>query len=136
MANSTAKFIETACKSIVSLIESVKTPIATIPPMLLTLSSISKPGLSAAEITERIISRQIEAGAPFGPASDGSQNIAEAMERIRVEEIIDALKLKSRVQVAIPPGGVTIYGVAYTDKGPAPVTGQNINFVHGDGIIG
>lgn len=118
-------------------ISRIKTPIMTVPAVLLSVSAINRPGMSAMEIASNIIRRQSEAGAPCGPNSDGSANIAEAMERIRVEEIIRALKMDSRVQIAIPKGGIQFMGTGTSGAGiPVSVTGFNVNDVHGDGIIG
>lgn len=122
-------------KSISSMIESVKMPSPTIPSVILALSTIKRPGLSAIDIASNIIRRQSEAGAPYGPAEDGTQNVSEAMERIRIEEIVKALRLDSRIQVSIPIGGIQIFGVGANSGGPVTITGFNTNFVHGDGVI-
>ena len=87
-------------------------------------------------IASRIIKRQSEAGAPFGAAADGSANVAEAMERIRVEEMVNALKMESRVQIGMPIGGVQIMATGANSGGPVVVNGFNINMPHGDGIVG
>lgn len=123
------------CDSISSLFNSYRTPTQTLPSVILALSSINRPGLSATEIASKIIQRQTEAGAPYGPAADGSQNIAEAMERIRIEEIVNALKLGSRIQISIPIGGIQVIGFGSNSGGPVVINGYNTNFVKGDGII-
>lgn len=116
-------------------IDSVREPVQTIPSFLLSTACIQRPGLSPMLITANIIRRQAEAGAPFGPAPDGTNNIAEAMERIRVEEIIKALKMDGRVQVGIPVGGIQIVATGANAGGPVVVTGYNINSPRADGII-
>lgn len=128
--------IDSICNKITSLIDGIKGPIATIPAILLANSTVKRSGMSAMEIASRIISRQAEAGAPFGPAADGSPNISEKMERIRVEEIINALKMDSRVQIGIPIGGIQIMATGANAGGPVVCTGFNVNYPHGDGIIG
>lgn len=58
------------------------------------------------------------------------------MERIRVEEIIKALKFDARVQTAIPIGGIQFMGTGVNGGGPIVITGTNIMPAKGDGIIG
>lgn len=128
--------IESICNSISNVLEKARAPIATIPAILLICSAIKRPGLSAMMIASRIIKRQSEAGAPFGAAADGSANVAEAMERIRVEEMVNALKMESRVQIGMPIGGVQIMATGANSGGPVVVNGFNINMPHGDGIVG
>jgi hypothetical protein len=71
------------------------------------LSAILRPGLSATKIASEIIKRQSEAGAIVGVNDDGSANISEKMERIRVEEIIKAILLDARVTITLLPGQTT-----------------------------
>lgn len=128
--------IETICKKITDIIDKARSPIATIPSILLVCSAIKRPGMSSMMIASRIIQRQAEAGAPYGPAADGSSNIMEAMERIRVEEIVNALKMDSRVQVGIPIGALQIVVTGGNAGGAFVAQGININDGHADGIIG
>lgn len=112
-----------------------KTPLQMIPPILLLSTMVGRPGLSAMTVASKIISRQAEAGAPIGPAADGTQNIAEAMERIRVEEIINAIKLDARVDVAIPIGAIQIISTGSNGGGPIVTTGFNITPPPGYGVV-
>jgi hypothetical protein len=50
------------------------------------------------------IERKKEIGVGIGPLPSGSQNIDLQMEVIRVEEIVNALLTKAKIEVAIPPG--------------------------------
>jgi hypothetical protein len=81
------------------------TPLTPMPPPILLTGANMRPGLSARNIAARIIARQSEAGAPVGALADGSQNVAEAMEVIRVEEIISAVFLYP-IFVSIIPAGI------------------------------
>lgn len=128
--------IQSICDSINKLITAARTPLATIPSAILVCSAINRPGISPMLIAANIIRRQSEAGAPFGPAADGGANIAEAMERIRVEEIVKAIKMDSKVQIGIPIGGIQFVGTGANAGGPVTITGFNINAPHGVGIIG
>lgn len=127
--------IATICDKISNAIDKIRVPFTYIPATILVCSAVQRPGLSSMVIASNIIKRQTEAGAPFGPSADGSANVAEAMERIRVEEMVKALKMDSRIQVGIPIGGITIQATGGNAGGPVTVTGFNINAAHGDGIL-
>ena len=129
-------FVNKICNFISSMTTKARGPLQTIPAIILVCSAINRPGLSAMLITSNIIRRQSEAGAPIGPAKDGSANIAEAMERIRVEEIVKALKMDAKIQIGIPIGGIQFTGTGANAGGPVVVTGFNINSPHGIGILG
>lgn len=128
--------IDSICTSISNAIDKARTPIMTIPAILLICSAIMRPGLSPMTIAAKIIRRQAEIGAPVGAAADGSSNLSEAMELIRVQEIVSALKMDSRVQVGLPIGGIQILATGSNGGGPIVVMGFNINIPRGDGIIG
>ena len=71
------------------------------------ISSLLRPGLSPTKIAAEIIKRQSQAGAIAGANDDGSANISEKMEVIRIEEIIKAILLDARVSIAVLPGQTT-----------------------------
>ena len=121
--------------SITGTFNSIKIPALKIPSGLLSLGGELRCGLSPIMIASNIIARQSEAGAPFGPASDGGANISEAMERIRVEEIVKALKFDAQIQISLPPGSITITGTGANAGGPVLIQGYNTNFVNGYGVI-
>lgn len=127
--------IETICQSINKLLNKAREPLIAIPGIILVSSAVKRPGLSAMMIASNIIRRQSEAGAPVGPAADGSRNIAEAMEVIRVEELLKAIHLDGKVEIAIPPGGITSVGTGANAGGPVVVTSINTAPVTGVGII-
>lgn len=123
------------CESVTNLIESVRLPASPVPSPLLALGAINRSGVSPMLVASNIVARQSEAGAPYGPMADGSKNVAEAMERIRVEEIMKALRFDGRVEISIPPGMISFVGMGANSGGPVTVNGTNINFVQGFGII-
>ena len=123
------------CSTVTKVFEGIQTPIMEIPSVLLSGGVIGRPGISPIMVASKIISRQEEAGAPFGPLKDGSKNVAEAMERIRVEEIVRALQEDSQIQVVIPPGGIMVQTNGANAGGPVISLGSNTNFVTGMGII-
>lgn len=121
--------IQDITDSIEKLISVVRKPLVQIPTVLAVCGAVNKPGLSPMLIAASIISRRHEAGAFTGPAPDGSQNVDEAMEVIRVEEICKAIKNDLSLQGGIPPGGIHMTGTAMTNAGPAAVEVINDGYV-------
>ena len=106
-----------------------------LPPALITYGSKLRQGMSSQQIASRIISRQQEAGAPVGDLPDGSDNVSERMEKIRVEEIINAIMTESKIDVVLPPG-TRIQGVGISPFiGPFSVNGATISSGIGSGIM-
>ena len=110
-------------------------PVAPLPPPLIVLGGNIRPGISAKEIAARIISRQSQAGAPVGDIFDSSNNISEAMELIRIEEIVSAVLTQAKVDVVIPPG-VPVTSIGIGNLGvPIVSQGTTSSFGIGTGII-
>jgi len=111
------------------------TPITPLPPPLLLVGGLLRPGLSADEIAANIISRQSEAGLIPGKIFGDGENSIELMERIRIQEIINALTLKAKIEVVIPPG-VSVQTIGVGNLG-APVVslGTTTNIGSGYGVI-
>ncbi len=109
-------------------------PLTPLPPPLLLLGGNKRSGLSPKTIAARIISRQSEAGAPAGDIFSKSNNIAESMEVIRIQEIINALLNESKIEIVIPPGvQVTTVGTAL--GAPVISQGATTNIGSGYGVI-
>ena len=70
----------------------------------------------------------------IGDLPSGAKNIELQMEQIRVEEIINALLTKSKIEVAIPPG-TTIQASGGNAGGPIVVVGTTLTISKGEGII-
>lgn len=127
--------IQEIASTIEKLLTQARAPLTMIPSILLVCSAIQMPGVSAKSIAANIIKRQGEAGAPLGAAADGSQNISEAMEVIRVEEIVKGFKQMGRIDSAIPIGALQVAGTVQTAAGPGTFQGFNINNAGIYGII-
>lgn len=127
--------IESFIQGFQKLIDSVKAPFMSFPATLLSVTAPFRPGLSAKRIASEIISRQAEAGAPVGPLPDGSKNVGEAMEVIRIESILKALHEDSKVQITIPPGALYIKSTGSNAGGPVISIGTNLFPITGEGII-
>ncbi len=105
------------------------------PPPLLLAGAKLRPGLTASSIASRIISRQSEAGLVVGDVFGDGPNTSEAMELIRVEEIINAILTEAKIEIVIAPGiAVTTMG---TGNLGAPVLSQGATtqIAVGEGII-
>jgi hypothetical protein len=128
--------------SMTKVIESLKAafnatrkPIEPLPPQLLVVGANLRPGLSPRKITSNVISRQSEAGAPSGDIFSENSNVTESMTSIMVEEIVNALVLDAKIEIAVPPGvQVTTTGVGNLG-GPIISQGVTTNIASGNGVI-
>lgn len=110
-------------------------PLTAIPAALLVCSTIKRPGLSPMLITSRIINRQQEFGAPVGVNIDGSPNLMNQMYYVIVDELVKALKMEGKVEVAIPTGAITSVGFGANGGGMMTVKSYNTTNVSAGGII-
>lgn len=104
-----------------------------LPPPLIFAGGKLRQGLSAQQIAARIISRQQEAGAPVGVLVDGSDNVSERMEKIRIEEMVNAILTEAKIEVSIPPG-IPVSAVG-GGIGVVTVQGATTNFASGSGVM-
>lgn len=110
-------------------------PLIPVPAIMLICSTIKRPGLSPMLIASRIITRQQDFGAPVGVNIDGSPNLMNQMFYVVADEIVNAIKMEGKVEIAIPPGGITTIGTGANGGGPVIVTSNNIMPVSGNGIV-
>lgn len=110
-------------------------PVTTLPPPLIMIGAKLRPGISSQAIASRIISRQSEAGREVGNVFADGPNNEEAMELIRVEEIVNTILTESVVQVVIPPG-ISVMTVGIGNMGvPVVSQGTTTTMAIGNGII-
>jgi len=112
-----------------------KPPVTPLPPPLLLSGGQLRPGVTSTEIASRIISRQSESGAVVGDVFADGNNIAEAMELIRIEEIMNALLTEGKIEIVIPPG-IPVVTTGIGNLG-APVVsfGITTSFASGWGVL-
>lgn len=110
-------------------------PLIPIPAVMLVCSTIKRPGLSPMLITSRVINDIGEKGAHIGVNIDGSENLMNQMCFSMVNQIVNALKLEGKVEIAIPTGGITSSGVGSNSGGMVYVQSFNTGPVSGSGII-
>lgn len=119
--------------SLLTLFKVPNTPAPIIPPQVV-LSSQSRPGLSPSKISSRIIKRQSEAGIPVGPLPSGQISPSEIMERIRIEEIVNAIVTEARTTVAVNPG-IALQAAGGNAGGPIVVGGTTLLPGTGNAVI-
>jgi hypothetical protein len=108
-------------------------PLPPTPTPLIALGGNNKTGLSARKMAARVIARQSEAGAPVGPMINGEDNISEAMELIRMEEIVSAIQTEMMIEIGLAPGiPVTSTGIGNLGI-PVVSQGATTNFASGYG---
>ena len=90
-------------------------------------------GLSSIDLASRIIERKKALGIDIGPLPSGSENIDLMMEVIRIEEIVNAIKTKMKIEAAFPPG-VPITASGGNAGGPIVVNGVTTVAVKVEGV--
>lgn len=90
---------------------------------------------NASEVASKIIQRQAEAGIPVGPLPSGKISPDEIMEKIRVEEMVEAISTKLVMQVAIEPGtALQATGVAGPGI-PVQTAGTIVGIAKGKAVV-
>lgn len=135
MAEASYSNIGSIIDTILNAFKIFKKPVQALPPPLIMAGAKLRPGLTVNGIASRIISRQSDAGLITGDVFADGPNSAEAMEVIRIEEIINAVLTEAKVDVVIPPGvAVTTMGVGNLGI-PIISQGTTTAMAVGDGII-
>lgn len=120
---------------ILDLFKVPEPPVEPLPPPLIMVGAKLRPGISAQNIAAEIISKQSEAGRVVGNVFADGPNVEEAMELIRVTEIVNSILNEARVDVVIPPGvQVTTVGIGNLGA-PVVSQGATTSMGIGDGII-
>jgi hypothetical protein len=109
-------------------------PIEPLPPPLIMVGAKLRPGLSPQAIAADIISKQSNSGRVVGNVFADGPNVEETMELIRVQEIINAILTKAKIEVVIPPG-VSVTAVGGNAGGPVVCQGVTTSMGIGDGVI-
>ena len=66
---------------------------------------------------------------------DGSDNLMNEFIKVIVDEVFRAIKEDANLQITVPIGSLTINASGANAGGPINVTGTNINFGKGYGVI-
>jgi hypothetical protein len=120
---------------ILSAFNTPQPPLTPLPPPLILTGAKLRVGLSAQSIASEIISKQSNAGRVVGDVFADGPNVEEAMELIRIQEIINAVLTEAKVEIVIPPGvAVTTVGVGNLGA-PVVSQGATTNIAYGEGVI-
>jgi len=113
----------------------MKSPAQTLPPPLIMIGSKMRPGLSARDLSARVISRFSEADAVGGEIFQGGDNVMTALEVIRMEEIVSAIQTEMKISSVIDPGSILVQsnGVGYAGW-PVASVGTNPIIVSSAGV--
>lgn len=121
-------------KNILNTINKINVPLEPLPPKLILTGALKRPGISAEKMASEIISRQSEAGAPFGEVFTGVGNVAETMEIIRCQVIVDELLKHSKIEIVLPPG-IPVRTFGSNSGGPVVSEGVTTSIGYGYGVI-
>ena len=111
-------------------------PPTPIPPPLLLVGAKLRPGMSARNLTQNLIERIERKGIPMNSdVFGGDDNLFAVAINMLAEEMLDEIRLNSKVDVVIPPGTIQITAVGGNAGGPIVVQGANTTITSGDGIV-
>ena len=128
-------WINTIAQGIENAFKAVRPALQSIPPLLLLVGVIQRPGLSAIALTSAIIRRLPEAGIETGVNADGSPNKINQFVRVLCEEIVTEIKDNAKVTCVLQPGTINSIGTGANAGGPIVVTSYNTIPVNTMGII-
>jgi hypothetical protein len=126
--------IEDIINIVLAVLKSGKTPAIPMSAGLILAGGFLRSGASARDMAKEIISRQQEAGIPIGNLPSGAENIAEKMERIRMEVIVQHLLENIKISVVLPPG-IPVAATGVSPSGPVAVVGVTTGIAIGTAII-
>ena len=128
-------WINTIAQGVENAFKAVRPALQSIPPLLLLVGVIQRPGLSAIALTSAIIRRLPEAGIETGVNADGSPNKINQFVRVLCEEIVTEIKDNAKVTCVLQPGTINSIGTGANAGGPVVVTSYNTIPVNTMGII-
>lgn len=111
-------------------------PPTPIPPPLLLVGAKLRPGMSARNLSKNLISKYEQRGIPMGTDTfGGDDNLFATSIAMLAEEMLDEIRLNSKVDVVIPPGTIQVTAVGGNAGGPIVVQGANTTITSGGGIV-
>lgn len=128
--------LETITKSIKDLFNTkLRKPASVIPAIMMICSLAKRPGLSCLISYGNIVQELEKAGIPTEPLPDGTPNLMNTMIKNVVCEVYRAMKEDTNVQIAVAPGAINVLATGGNPSGPVTVTGTNVGFGKGVGLI-
>lgn len=119
------RWIENIGTAISGVLQKARTPVITIPPILLLCEIMDRPGLSAIALASSIITRLEEEGFPTGVNEDGSENMNNKFILIMCEELIKEIQMNAVVESTVSPGSISVTGLGANSGGPISINGYN-----------
>jgi hypothetical protein len=116
-------------------LSSLRKPANIISTIIMLCALVKRPGLSCMMSTSNILQNVAKQGCPTGPLPDGSPNLMNVAIAETVCEIFRALKEDANIQIAIPPGSVTVNVTGGNAGGPFTAVGVNVNGANGVGLM-
>lgn len=103
---------------------------------VLLATSEARPGMSAQVSYAKILENLNKKGIYIESKNiDGSDNLMNEFIKVIVDEVFRAIKEDANLQITVPIGSLTINASGANAGGPINVTGTNINFGKGYGVI-
>lgn len=121
--------------NLTDVLSNARLPMQKVPALPLQAEANQRKGLSATDITSRILERLPDIGIPTGANPDGSENVVNEFVKIICEEFVEAIKRDSVVLLTIPSGSIKITATGANVGGPVESTGQNWNFPEVKGVV-
>ena len=121
--------------SIDNIISSFRKPANVISAIIMLCAMTKRPGLSCIVSTSNILQDIGKRGIPTDNLPDGSKNLMNEMIASIVYEVFRAIKEDSNIQMAIPPGALTINVNGVSPTGPITAVGTNIAAGSGVGLM-
>lgn len=111
------------------------TPLKPLPPPIVMVGKRLRPGMSARNLTSRIVAALSEEGLQMGDVfSDGPNREAIKIKKT-AEKIVEMIQTEALVDVAIDIGAIQISSFGSSPVGPVAVQGSNVLPVGGGGGI-
>ena len=133
MGQSTSALVE----SISSICDNALQPALNVNSTFLAYGSSLRQGLSAKQIAANVISRQQEfhPDMPGDKLSNGDNNLMNKLITVMIEEIIKAIQMNARVDIAFGPNSIVMNGTGGNAGGPVSVISTNPMPTSATGII-
>ena len=128
-------WIENIGASISKVMDKVRPPVQSIPPILLLCEIMDRPGLSAISIASSVISRLETAGIHTETNPCGLENMDNKFVKIFVEEAVKHIKTYGKAESVIDIGGVSFTGQGGNSGGPVVMNLLNTNNAKYGGLI-
>lgn len=127
--------ISSVIDTITNTLDTAKTPVNILPPLLLKCLSLIRPGLSAYKMASTAIVNNGKLGIPTGPNPDGSPNMVNQFTYNIFKVMVESIKNDAVVHVDIPAGTLLIQATGANAGGPVTVVGFNMLDSLGSGIM-